>query len=335
MIRLVSNYIAFIPLLNSNNFDTRLNFTRHYYTFDWGHISPSIFGSMFQAAMSEEKRHELGAHYTEESNILKIVEPLFMNELNAEFELVKTNKNKLKVFHDKLAGLKFLDPACGTGNFLIISYRELRRLEIKILEALYMTESSFGGTIQMVLEAEQRAKVNVDQFFGIEIDEFACEIARLGMWLMDHQCNLELSKAMGMYYVRLPLSHAATIVHGNALRIDWNSVVPKRELMNEQSSLYILGNPPFVGYSLQSEEQKADILSVYLDKNNKPYKNSGKIDYVAAWYYKAAKYMMKTDGHSPYIRGICFDELNHTGRTGRGGLETVIRYVRHTYNFRL
>ena len=263
--------------------------------FDWGHISPSIFGSMFQAAMSEEKRHELGAHYTEESNILKIVEPLFMNELNAEFEIVKTNKNKLQAFHNKLSGLKFLDPACGTGNFLIIAYRELRRLEIKVLEALYTIESSSGSTIQLVLEAEQRSKVNVDQFYGIEIDEFACEIARLGMWLMDHQCNLELSKAMGMYYVRLPLTHSATIVHGNALRIDWENIVPKRELS------YILGNPPFVGYSLQSEEQKADILSVYLDKNNKPFKNAGKIDYVAVWYYKAAKYIEKTKIQAAFV----------------------------------
>jgi type I restriction-modification system DNA methylase subunit len=205
---------------------------------------------MFQAAMSGEKRHELGAHYTEESNILKITGPLFMDGLGAEFEIAKTNKNRLQTFHDKLAGLKFLDPACGTGNFLIIAYRELRRLEIKVLEALYAIESSAGSTIQMVFEAQDRAKVNVDQFYGIEIDEFACEIARLGMWLMDHQCNLELSAAMGMYYVRLPLAHSATIVCGNALRIDWESVVSKRELG------YILGNPPFVGARNMASGQK-------------------------------------------------------------------------------
>jgi len=249
--------------------------------FDWGHISPSIFGSMFQAAMSGEKRHELGAHYTEESNIQKIVGPLFMDGLNAEFEAVKTNKNRLQIFHDKISGLKFMDPACGTGNFLIVAYRELRRLETKVLEALYAIESSGGSTIQMVLDAKERAKVNVDQFYGIEIDELACEIARLGMWLMDHQCNLELSNALGMYYVRLPLAHSATIVCGNALRMDWEGIVPKRKLG------YILGNPPFVGARNMTTEQKDDISGVF----GGSFKGVGNLDYVTAWYKKAAGYI--------------------------------------------
>ena len=253
--------------------------------FDWGFITPSIFGSMFQAAMSEEQRREMGAHYTEESNILKAINPLFMDDLNAEFELCKSNTKKLQAFHDRLARLKFLDPACGTGNFLIIAYRELRRLEIKVLEALHTINSAQGATIQMALDVKEHSKINVDQFHGIEIDELACEIARVGMWLMDHQCNMELSKAFGGYYVRLPLKKAAVICHANALTVDWNTVCSAHELS------YILGNPPFLGKSLMSKEQKADLETVIVAPDGKTVKGAGNLDYVSAWYYKAAQLM--------------------------------------------
>lgn len=255
--------------------------------FDWGFISPSIFGSMFQAAMSPEHRRELGAHYTEESNILKVVNPLFMNELREGFRLVKSNKKKLEAFHEKLAGLKFMDPACGTGNFLIIAYREIRRLELDVLRAIYMVESaSIGSTIQMTSNIEMRAKINVDQFYGIEIDEFACEIAKVGMWLMDHQCNMDLSREMGQYYIRLPLVKSAIIVHGNSLRIDWQDICPSYQLN------YILGNPPFCGARLMNADQKQDMISVFMDNKGKAIKGAGNLDYVAAWYYKAAGYML-------------------------------------------
>ncbi|MCL2364523.1 MAG: N-6 DNA methylase [Defluviitaleaceae bacterium] len=260
-------------------------------SFDWGFITPSIFGSMFQAAMDENERSELGAHYTEESNILKAINPLFMDALNDEFEAIKNNPRKLKPFHDKLAGLRFLDPACGTANFLIIAYRELRRLEINVLVALLSSKSS-DGTFQGTLDVTEHSKINVDQFYGIEVDELACEIARVGMWLMDHQCNMELSKALGEYYVRLPLTKAAIIRHANALTVDWGDVCPAHALD------YILGNPPFYGARLMTKEQKADLLAVIVDPTSKPVKGAGNLDFVSAWYYKAAQLMTR----NPNIR---------------------------------
>ncbi|MDR0515772.1 MAG: hypothetical protein LBH25_01860, partial [Fibromonadaceae bacterium] len=251
--------------------------------FDWSYISPAVFGAMFQGVMNKEKRRELGAHYTSEENILKLINPLFMDSLREEFDSVKNSPKKLDGFHNKIASLKFLDPACGCGNFLIISYRELRKLELEVLK------KKAGKSAQLSFDILWNLlRVNVGQFFGIEHEEFPCEIAKVGMWLIDHQMNLEASDLFGCYYARLPLTQSATIVHGNALMIDWESVVPKKELS------FILGNPPFVGYSNQSEEQKADILSVYLDTKGKPFKTAGKIDYVAAWYYKAAKEIMDT-----------------------------------------
>ena len=212
---------------------------------DWGKISPAIFGSMFQSVMNPEERRNLGAHYTSEKNILKLIKPLFLDELHAEFQKVKSNKNRLKEFHQKLASLKFLDPACGCGNFLIITYRELRILELEVLKELH------GG--QQVLGIDQIILVDVDQFYGIEYDEFPARIAEVALWLMDHQMNLRISESFGMYYARLPLKKSATIVHGNALRIDWTDIVPRTELS------YILGNPPFVGSRIMSKEQKSDL----------------------------------------------------------------------------
>ncbi|MCL2075036.1 MAG: class I SAM-dependent DNA methyltransferase [Betaproteobacteria bacterium] len=247
--------------------------------FDWSRISPAIFGAMFQGVMDKRERRELGAHYTSEENILKLINPLFMDDLWREFERVKADPAALDRFHEKLSRLKFLDPACGCGNFLIIAYRELRVLELEVLKMKI-------GAGQMVIDISPLLKVSVEQFCGIELEDFPCQIAQVGMWLIDHQMNLRASEQFGTYYARLPLVQSATIVHGNALRIDWESVVPKEELS------FILGNPPFIGYSNQSEEQKADVLSVYVDRSGKPFKNAGKIDYVAAWYYKAAEYMV-------------------------------------------
>jgi len=209
-------------------------------TLDWGKISPAIFGSLFQSAMNPEERRNLGAQYTSEKNILKLMRPLFLDELHEEFNKVKSNKNKLKEFHHKLGTLKFLDPACGSGNFLIITYRELRLLELEILKVLYGNQQVFG--------IEQIMNVDVDQFYGIEYDEFPAKIAEVALWLMDHQMNLLVSEAFGQYYARLPLKKSATIVHGNALRLDWESIVPKIQLS------YILGNPPFYGKQYQAKE---------------------------------------------------------------------------------
>jgi len=243
---------------------------------DWGKISPAIFGSMFQSVMNPEERRNLGAHYTSEKNILKLIKPLFLDELHAEFQKVKSNKNKLRKFHQKLGTLKFLDPACGCGNFLIITYRELRLLELDILKILH------DG--QQVLDISHIMDVDVDQFYGIEYDEFPVRIAEVALWLMDHQMNLRISEEFGMYYARLPLKKSATIVHGNALRTEWTDIVSKSELS------YILGNPPFYGKKEQTTEQKEDMKSTF-----RGVKGAGVLDYVTAWYLKASKVIAGTD----------------------------------------
>ena len=243
---------------------------------NWAKISPAIFGSMFQSVMNPKERRNLGAHYTSEKNILKLIKPLFLDELWTEFESVKDNKSKLQEFHKKISKLKFLDPACGCGNFLVITYRELRLLEIEILRNLYKTG-------QGILDIREIVWLDVDMFFGIELEEFPARIAEVAMWLIDHQMNLLVSAEFGQYFSRLPLKKAANITHGNALQIDWESIVPKNELS------YILGNPPFVGSRMMDLEQKKDLLSVFLNR-----KDIREIDYVTGWYYKASEYIKNT-----------------------------------------
>jgi hypothetical protein len=186
---------------------------------DWSAISPAIFGSLFQSIMDEKARRNLGAHYTSEENILKLIKPLFLDELWAEFHKVKGNKNRLFEFHKKLRMLTFFDPACGCGNFLVISYRELRELELAVLRA-----SNTAG--QLTVDVHQLIGINVDQFYGIEIEEFPAQIAQVALWLMDHQMNLRVSEEFGLYFARIPLRTTPHIVHGNALRLDWNEVLP-------------------------------------------------------------------------------------------------------------
>ena len=247
-------------------------------TLDWSKISPAIFGSMFQSVMKPEERRSLGAHYTSERNILKLINPLFMDALREEFARIcadrSTRRQKnLEEFHHKLAGLNFLDPACGCGNFLVIAYRELRQLELEVIRQL---ESSG----QMFLDISELCKVSVDQFYGIEIEEFPAQIAQVAMWLMDHQMNIEVGSHFGRYFARIPLKASATIVCANALRIDWESVVPKEKLS------YIMGNPPFSGARHMGAEQKADLLRVF-----ESVKNAGDLDFVAAWFKKSSDYM--------------------------------------------
>mgnify|MGYP003114274956 CR=1 FL=1 len=239
---------------------------------NWGKISPAIFGSLFQSVMDPEQRRNLGAHYTSEKNIQKLINPLFLDELKEEFEKVKGNSKKLKEFHKKLAELTFLDPACGCGNFLVITYRELRLLELEVLKALYKN--------QQVTAIEAIVNVDVDQFYGIEYDEWPARIAEVALWLMDHQMNLAVSEAFGLYYARLPLKKSATIVYGNALRIKWEDVIPQEKLN------FILGNPPFSGHHYQSEEQKEDMDLVFRGK-----KGIKVLDYVSCWYMKTAHYL--------------------------------------------
>ncbi|MDB9488115.1 class I SAM-dependent DNA methyltransferase [Dolichospermum circinale CS-537/01] len=239
--------------------------------FDWGKISPAIFGSMFQAVMNPTERRNLGAHYTSEKNIQKLIKPLFLDDLYLELEKVKSNRGKLQELHQKIASLYFLDPACGCGNFLIITYRELRNLEIKILQALNKNGQQF-------INIQDIIKVNVDQFAGIEYDEFAVRVAEVAMWLIDHQMNIQVSHEFGQYFFRVPLTKSAKIVHGNSLRIDWETVVEKEKLS------FILGNPPFVGAMIMNAQQRNDIDHVFHGE-----KGIGVLDYVCAWYIKAAK----------------------------------------------
>ena len=184
---------------------------------DWGKISPAIFGSLFQSVMNPEERRNLGAHYTSEKNIMKVIKPLFLDELWKEFESIKSNSNKLKKLHEKISNLRFLDPACGCGNFLIIAYRELRMLEMEIIKLLLKN--------QTVTSIDHYFLLDVDRFYGIEYEEFPAQIAQVAMWLIDHQMNMKASETFGEYYVRLPLRKSAVIKHGNALRIDWHSLI--------------------------------------------------------------------------------------------------------------
>jgi type I restriction-modification system DNA methylase subunit len=255
---------------------------------DWHKISPAIFGSLFQSVMDEKARRNLGAHYTSEKNILKLIKPLFLDELWNEFEKAKTSKVQLQKLHDKISSLRFLDPACGCGNFLIIAYREIRLLEIEIIKRLLKLQGYRDEVIREAkMDAEYLIKCNVDQFYGIEYEEFPSQIARTAMWLMDHQMNMLVTQTFGEYYVRLPLQKAATIIQGNALRIDWQSLIEQLPFEKGEVKFdFILGNPPFVGKHLQNSEQKDDMDLIFAGVNS-----AGVLDYVTAWYILAAKYI--------------------------------------------
>ncbi len=244
--------------------------------FDWSRISPAIFGSLFQAVMEPRERRQIGGHYTSERDILKVIRALFLDDLREEFLRVRSSKGQVRAFHDKLAGLRFLDPACGCGNFLVITYRELRLLEIEVLRAIY-------GSTDQALDIQHLSRLDVDAFYGIEIREWPARIAEVAMWLMDHQMNIRLSEAFGQYFVRLPLRQSPTIVCDNALRLDWKTILPP-----DQCS-YVLGNPPFVGKQFATAEQKADMELVC-----GRVKGGGILDYVTGWYFKAAEYIQGT-----------------------------------------
>lgn len=242
----------------------------------WSEVNPSIFGSMFQGVMDEVERRNLGAHYTSEKNILRLIQPLFLDDLYAEFEAAKGSPTRLQRLHDKIAELKFLDPACGSGNFLVITYRELRRLEHKLLQETLQGQQ-FG------LDVAHLIRVTPDQMAGIELEEFPAKVAQLALWLTDHQMNIEASKLFGGsidLYARIPIRSQPNIVNANALRIDWGEVVELSDLD------YIIGNPPFNGSRTMSKDQKDDLYEVTDDIRER-----GFLDFVAGWYLKSAKIM--------------------------------------------
>ena len=259
---------------------------------DWGKISPAIFGSLFQSVMDAKARRNLGAHYTSEKNILKLIKPLFLDDLHSEFNSIKDSrsKQKLKKFHDKISLLRFLDPACGCGNFLIIAYRELRLLELEIIKQRLKLEGFREDVLREAkMDIGYLVQCDVDRFYGIEYEEFPAQIAQVAMWLIDHQMNQLISNTFGEYYVRLPLRKSATIVHGNALQTDWQSLIdPFPWEKGQQKYDYILGNPPFIGKSLMNAPQKADMELIFHGVNG-----AGVLDYVTAWYIKAATYMQE------------------------------------------
>ena len=260
--------------------------------FDWSVISPTIFGAVFESTLNPETRRSGGMHYTSIENIHKVIDPLFLDGLRSELEEIKeiavdkTRKARLDTFQSKLAGLTFLDPACGSGNFLTETYLSLRKLENEVLRC---------ATDQISMDLDGIIQVSIGQFYGIEINDFAVTVAKTALWIAESQMMKETEDVVHMSLDFLPLKSYANITEGNALRLDWESVVPKDKLN------YIMGNPPFVGYSLQSKGQKEDILSVYVDEKGKPYKTAGKIDYVSGWYFKAAQLMQETDIRTAFV----------------------------------
>jgi len=255
--------------------------------FDWSDISPTIFGAVFESTLNPETRRSGGMHYTSIENIHKVIDPLFLDELREELEeikaikVAKTRETKINNFREKLGSLTFFDPACGSGNFLTETYISLRRLENEAIEVI--TQG------QMLLDVSGIIKVSIGQFYGIEINDFAVTVAKTALWIAESQMMKETEVIAHINLDFLPLKSYANIVEGNALRTDWGTVVPKDKLN------YIMGNPPFVGYSLQTTEQKQDILSIYVDEKGKPYKTAGKIDYVSGWYFKAAQMIANTN----------------------------------------
>lgn len=261
--------------------------------FDWAAISPTIFGAVFESTLNPETRRSGGMHYTSIENIHKVIDPLFLDGLKAELEEIKeiavekTRVSRLKAYQSKLAGLTFLDPACGSGNFLTESYISLRRLENDALryQTNQITMGDYANPIQ----------VSIHQFYGIEINDFAATVAKTALWIAESQMLKETEDIIAHQIDFLPLKSYANITEDNALRLNWEDVVPKTKLN------YIMGNPPFVGYSLQDKAQKEDILSIYVDENGKPYKTAGKIDYVSGWYFKAASFMQGTAIRTAFV----------------------------------
>lgn len=288
-----------IPMLTDEIKDLLLNKASE--EFNWKDISPTIFGAVFESTLNPETRRNGGMHYTSIENIHKVIDPLFLDDLKKEFEEIceisveKTRKQKLKEFQKKLATLTFLDPACGSGNFLTETYLSLRRLENQVISVLIaMEKGQVEGQI-LLGTAINPIEVSIGQFYGIEINDFAVTVAKTALWIAEAQMMEETESIVHMNLDFLPLKSYANIIEANALRIDWETVVPKEKLC------YIMGNPPFVGYSLQTKEQKEDILAIYVDEKGKPYKTAGKIDYVSGWYFKAAQLMQGTNIRTAFV----------------------------------
>lgn len=257
---------------------------------NWAEINPDIFGSMFQAVIDTQQRGNLGQHYTSVSNIMKVIEPLFLQELRAEYEQLASLSNdnahknqkakRLDELLTRLGNTKVFDPACGSGNFLIIAYKELRMLEIKVWQA--KLDMMKGNSQNLSWDFGFDSVISLDNFFGIEIDDFAVQIARLSLWLAEHQMNVKFHEAFGQSRATLPLKDSGHIVHGNSLRLDWQTVCPN----DDEQEIYVVGNPPFGGSGNRSDEQTADMEKVFVG-----FKKFKFLDFVTAWFWKGANYL--------------------------------------------
>lgn len=259
----------------------------------WANVNPDILGSMLQAVATEDHRSHLGMHYTSVPNIMKVIKPLFLDDLREAFEEAKGNEKKLIELYERIGHIKFMDPACGSGNFLIITYKELRQLEIDIIKEL-----NNMGTPTMYVPS-----VTLDQFYGIEIEDFACDVTRLSLWIAEHQMNVKLHQEIkDAVRPTLPLHKAGAIVCGNALRLDWEKIMPS----NEKEESYLFGNPPYLGSSLQDTNQKADMASV-MEESVKGYK---KLDYIAGWFVKGTNYIYGKNSKVAFVstNSICQGE---------------------------
>ena len=279
-----------IPNLNENVKELLLSKASE--DFDWSEISPTIFGAVFESTLNPETRRKGGMHYTSIENIHKVIDPLFLDDLKEELQeikyisVIKTRKKKLTEFQEKLASLKFLDPACGSGNFLTETYLSLRKLENEVIFELT------GGQIGLADENFSPIKVSIGQFYGIEINDFAVTVAKTALWIAESQMMKETENILHINLDFLPLKSYTNITEGNALRIDWNDVIPKEELN------YIMGNPPFVGSKYSSEMQKSDMDYAFENNKNIKYRT---LDYVSCWYYLAAKYIRGTLIHVAFV----------------------------------
>ena len=288
---LFANENIIIPQLTEEIVDIILH--RASEDFDWSEISPTIFGAVFESTLNPQTRRSGGMHYTSIENIHKVIDPLFLDDLKEELSKIKDikvekqRKQQLGDYRKKLSTLNFLDPACGSGNFLTETYISLRRLENEAL-ALEIDSTKNLTDGQIVMGFDDTIKVSIGQFYGIEINDFAVTVAKTALWISEAQMMHETEMIVNHQLEFFPLKSYANIVEGNALRIDWNTVIQKEKLS------YIMGNPPFVGYSLQTKEQKQDISSIYVDEEGKPYSTAGKVDYVACWYFKASKFIYQT-----------------------------------------
>lgn len=265
---------------------------------EWDQINPDILGSMLQAVASEDSRSHLGMHYTSVPNIMKVIKPLFLDELRNEFDKRKGSYKKLQHLYERIGKIKFMDPACGSGNFLIVTYKQLRQLEIDILKEQNKILAEEGsGKAMMYLPS-----VTLDQFYGIEIDDFACDTTRLSLWIAEHQMNIKLRDEINnAVRPTLPLQHAGAIVCGNALRLDWEKILPHKK----EDEVYLFGNPPYLGSKRQNKEQKEDLKIA--SHNLKKYKS---LDYIAGWFIKGSDFVTNSKANIGFVstNSICEGE---------------------------